>query len=515
MDRSNNRIATVQARKAKFLVFFAPIFLIAGISAASISHAQLNSSPASIDDQLNSFKLQPCQVKYGPTSLDAQCATLRRPENPDNPNGKQLDLFVSKFAARSANPEADAFTIIQGGPGGSSIDLYFGLQSIFHKIRAERDIIIVDQRGTGRSNFLGCPDAPEDQTINPQEIRRLALECRQNLEDRSNSDLRFYTTSLAVQDLEALRIAAGYEQLTLYGVSYGTRVAQHYLRRFPESTRAVILDGVAHVGLNLAGGEIARQSQIAFDNMVQRCNDSDDCVAQFGNLNEKFETLHQRLKDKPVTVSLRDPYSGKLVTQLVNDQSLFAAIRLMPYSTDQLSLLPNLIASAYSGDYLGLAAYTKLITERFKEGYAIGMNNSVMCAEDAPFVEPSDLRGIEDTYMGSLMIDAMSVVCEVWPRGPMDADFRDSFDSERPILILSGETDPITPPENGEIAHQMLSNSLHLVVPSHGHGVISKGCIPQLASNFVTHIDMSLLKTECINRERAMPFFFDTTGPQP
>jgi pimeloyl-ACP methyl ester carboxylesterase len=506
MDRPNLRTALMKASNRNHRVLFSTIFLLAGMCVNSLSHAQPNTSE---------FKLAPCQVESGPRSIDAQCATLRRPENPDKPNGKQLDLFVAKFAARSSDPEADAFTVIQGGPGGSSIDLYMGLQPVFHEIRAHRDIIVIDQRGTGRSNILGCPEIVENQTISPAEIRRLAIQCRQDLQTRTNSDLSYYTTSLAVQDLEALRIAAGYTQLTVYGVSYGTRVAQHYLRRFPVSTRGVILDGVAHVGLNLAGGEIARRSQMAFDHMVQRCNDSAGCLAKFGDLKQKFKELRQRLEDQPVNVSLADPYTGKPSSQLVNDQDLLAAIRLMPYSTDQLSLLPNLITSAHAGDYLSLAAFSRIITERFKEGYAIGMNNSVMCAEDAPFVEQSDLLGIEDTYFGSIMVDAISVICQEWPRGPMDDDFREAFDSKQPVLILSGETDPITPPENGEIAHQMLSNSLHLEVPAHGHGVISKGCIPQLVSDFVEHVDLSQLNSDCIQRERASPFFFDTTGPAP
>ncbi|MFT5135845.1 MAG: pimeloyl-ACP methyl ester carboxylesterase [Arenicella sp.] len=515
MDKPIQGVAKVKVLYRRYLTLFATIFFLGGVSDHSLSHAQSNNSQANINDLSIDFTLKPCQIKSGPKSIDAQCATLRRPENPDNPDGKQLDLFIAKFAARSTDPEADAFTIIQGGPGGSSIDLYMGLQSIFHEIRAHRDIIVIDQRGTGRSNLLGCPEIAENQVVNPDEIRRLAIQCRQDLEARTNSDLSFYTTSLAVQDLEALRIAAGYTQLTIYGVSYGTRVAQHYLRRFTESTRAVILDGVVPVGLNLAGGEIARRSQAAFDNMVQRCNDSEDCVAQFGDLERKFKELRQRLKDQPMTVSLPDPYTGKPTSQLVNDQNLLAAIRLMPYSTEQLSLLPNLIATAHAGDYLGLAAFSKIITERFKEAYAIGMNNSVMCAEDAPFVKQSDLLGIDDTYFDTLMVDAVSATCQEWPRGPMDDDFRDAFDSKQPVLILSGETDPITPPDNGEIANQMLSNSLHLVVPAHGHGVISKGCIPQLASDFVEHVDLSLLNPNCIKRERASPFFFGTTGPQP
>lgn len=474
---------------------------------SALSHSLAFAKPTQLD-----FKY--CQVTQGAQILDAQCATLIRPLDPSQPNGETIDLFVAKFPALNPDPEQDAFTVIQGGPGGSSIDLFMSSHRLFRKIRANRDVLVVDQRGTGRSNILLCPSQSTEEQLagfDPVEVKRLAINCIEELD----TDLRFYTTSLAVQDLDAMREAAGYEQLTIYGISYGTRVAQHYLRRFPEATRAVILDGVVDVELNLAGGEIARRSQAAFDNMAKRCVDSNWCTEQFGDLKLKFESLRKRLIHESIEFSFAHPVSGANITESINETHLLTAVRLMPYSTEQLALLPMIISDAHAGNYVSLAAFSKMLNEGFFENYAIGMNNSVMCAEDTPFVETSDLVGIEETYFGNDMANAILAVCEVWPQGSIDDDFHEPFSSEKPVLILSGETDPITPPENGEKAHQMLANSKHLIVPAHGHGVIGRGCVPQIVTEFVENANFDELNSACIEREKAQPFFFDYTGPKP
>jgi len=464
---------------------------------------------------LEPINFEQCQVKLSAIEYDAECGTLLRPENPSQPNGKQVELFVAKFPSTSAKPEADAFTLIQGGPGGSSIDMTISYYPILPAILSKRDVIVVDQRGTGRSNKLACPE-PEDNAQNisfdPVVAAEYAKLC---LEKNKSSDLRYYTTSVAVQDLDAVRQAAGYEKLTVYGVSYGTRVAQHYLRRFPEHTRAMILDGVAHVGLNLAGGEVARRSQDAFDGIASRCKANKACSERFGDLSEKFRTLSKRLKENPVDVTLPHPFTAKATSQKISELHLYSVIRMMPYSTEGLALLPLLLAQAYDGDYSALAAQALNLEQSFSESFATGMHNSVMCAEDHPFTQASDKTNLDSTYFGDTMIKAINVACDYWPRGALDDDFLKPFTSDVPVLILSGESDPITPPSNGDKALAMLSNAKHIVVPAHGHGVFARGCVPALAKEFIEHTDFEKLNTKCVERERAMPFFVESTGPRP
>ena len=461
------------------------------------------------------FQFERCQIKHKAVEIDAECATLSRPENPDKPDGQLVNLFVAKLVSTSSEPAADAFTVIQGGPGGSSIDMAISYKQVLDIIRAKRDVLIVDQRGTGRSNILQC-DIPEGQFLGAGFDRDLTLKLAKECEAKLNHrDLRYYTSSMAVQDLDAVREAAGYPQLTVYGVSYGTRVAQHYLRRYPDSTRALIIDGVADIGLNLAGSEIPRRSQDAFDAMVSRCNQTPACIEQFGDIALKFKELRQRLNDAPIELELPHPLSGEKIVHPASEYDLLAAVRMMPYSTEVLSLLPMLISQAHSGDYTLLATQGIRITDSFASDFATGMHNSVVCTEDVPFVAENAVAETVNTYFGRDMIDGLSTICEVWPKGFIDADFHHPFDSDKPVLILSGETDPVTPPANGERAANMFTNSKHLVVPSHGHGVIARGCMPFLIRDFVINVDLDDVNGDCIERERAMPFFIDNTGPRP
>lgn len=456
-----------------------------------------------------------CQIQLNAKQIDAECAILTRPENPAKQNGKTIELFVAKLPSTSPSPAEDAFTLIQGGPGGSSIDLAINYNSFLNIIRAKHDVIIIDQRGTGRSNKLNCDFNPDDNssnTFDPKVTAKLTQECVEKLKQH---DLSTYTTSVAVQDLEALRHSAGYEQLSIYGVSYGTRVAQHYLRRFPQQTRAIIIDGVVDVGLNLAGAEIARRSQDSFDQMVSRCNNTPSCADDLGDIAKQFNELRERLKAQAIKVTIPHPHTGKNQEVTLTDSDLLVSARLMPYNTEGMSLLPLLIHNAYNGNYAPLAAQSITGTESIVDGFAMGMHNSVMCTEDAPFASPDAAQQAQGTYFGSLMIDNMRITCQHWPKGIIDDDFLEPFTSDVPVLILSGETDPITPPANGERAAKMFSNSRHLIVPAHGHGVVARGCVPFLIKDFLEDANLDHIKAECIERENAMPFFVDPTGPKP
>ncbi len=498
------RICSAPPETKRFRASWIATLALASLTFSTSSHAQ---------ESNGSLEFKRCHIQSSAIEIDAECATLQRLENPDDENSRLIDLSVIKLPSSASEPEPDAFTLIQGGPGGSSIDMAISYRQALDFIRSKRDIIVVDQRGTGRSNKLSCPQPEETPTISFDRAQTQALtqEC---LSELSGHDLRYYTTSVAVQDLEAVRQAAGYEQLTVYGVSYGTRVAQHYLRRFPERTRAIIIDGVVDIGLNLAGAEIARRSQDAFDAMTARCEQTASCKRQFGDIDQKFKELRAQLADQPVDVELPHPSTGNLVAHTVSEVDLLAVVRFLPYATETTALLPMIIARAYDGDYIPLAAQGISTVESLSDEFATGMHNSVVCAEDAPFVKPGAASDTANTYFGSDMIDAIATTCETWPRGAIDDDFTQAFDSDKPVLILSGETDPITPPENGQRAAEMFSNSKHLIVPSHGHGVLARGCVPYLLRDFIENADLESLKTDCIERERAMPFFIDAAGPE-
>ena len=494
-----------------FSIFTLALILFTAISSTRVNAEEISQeSLAHTMTAFGSLAFKRCLISQDAYQIDAQCASLARHENPNDANSKLIELSVVKLPSHSSKPTADAFTLIQGGPGSSSIDLLISYSNVLNGIRANRDILVVDQRGTGRSNVLTCPDMQAaTDVIDPEKIKQLSQQCL----DELDADPRFYTTSVAVQDLDAVRHAAGYEQFSLYGVSYGTRVAQHYLRRFPDKARAVILDGVTPVGLNLAGGEIARRSQAAFDQMAERCKTSAACNKQFGDISLKFKELRARLSQAPVTVSLLHPVSGELIDEELSEQDLYGVLRLMAYSTESNALLPMLISQAHAKNYIPLTAQTLMVGSEFSKDLAIAMSNAIVCTEDAPYVTASDVQGLDNTYFGNDMANSIAAMCEVFPRGVKDDDFFEPFDSDVPVFILSGETDPITPPENGEQAAKMFSNSKHLAVPAHGHGVFARGCALQLGSQFIKEGSFENLKTGCIKRERPMPFFNNNAGP--
>src|SRR6185369_12572641 len=187
----------------------------------------------------------------------ARCGTLAVPEDPSAPGGRTVDIFVARVPSLSSAPRPDPLVLIAGGPGEITVDMYLQLKGAFEPARRERDVILVDQRGTGRSTKGFDCGVPDDLSLETAGDARLAKYIDQCLHEPEH-DPRFYTTSIAVQDLDRVRAALGVEQWNVYGVSYGTRVAQQYLRRFPERARSVVLDGVVPPELAL-GPDIARE----------------------------------------------------------------------------------------------------------------------------------------------------------------------------------------------------------------------------------------------------------------
>ncbi len=477
------------------------------LAASAAVHAAPSATPPP------TLTLERCHVTdpSGVRGVDAECGRLEVPLDHAAPKGAQLELSVVRIPALAAEPGASAFTVIQGGPGGSSIDLYLSMAGAFDGVLRKRDILLVDQRGTGRSAPLRCPEESASdlqESLDPARVREEAQRCLDALE----LDPRQFTTSVAVRDLDAVRAALGYGQLDLYGASYGTRVALHYLHRYPDRTRTLVIDGVAPVGWVL-GPTIAADAQRSLDALFARCRADERCAERFGDPAASFTELLARVDAAPEDVALRHPVSGEATTLRFGRAQLIMAVRMLSYQPETAALLPLLIEQATEGDLEPLTAQAMMIMESLGEALAIGMHNSVVCSEDLPFVDaPPDAS---DTYLGDEQLAVMQAMCEVWPRGVVDADLREPFVSDVPALVLSGSEDPVTPPANGQRAAQQLTRSLELVGEGQGHGLVMRGCLPRVLADFVASAEPETLETACVEDLAATPIFTSFAGAAP
>lgn len=465
-----------------------------------------------------SLELEDCRISIGPgyPGTKARCGTMLRPENPADPDSSEIEIRVAVVPALNLAPAADPFVPIAGGPGQGSVELYLSISGVLEGVRRNRDILLVDQRGTGESSRMDCPiddDALLFETeFAMDDVLQYTEECLESLPH----DPRYFTTSVAVTDLEAIREALGYTQLNLYGVSYGSRVAQHFARQYPGSTRTVTIDGVVPPEISL-GPEIATESQKSVDKILARCMEDAGCSAAFPAIDETFARVVEALREAPVDALVPHPNTGRLEEVPFGAGQFAGAVRLLVYSPNTIALLPLFIHEAGQGNYTPLASQFMLTTLAMRDALSVGMHNAVMCTEDVPFLDETliDYDAIESSYMGTFQLEMLRGMCEIWPAGPIDDGFKTPIESELPFLLLSGDADPITPPRYAEMAAAGLGNATHLVGKHQGHGQIMVGCMGRIVADFVETGSPLDLDTECMERSFVTPFFLEFSGPAP
>jgi pimeloyl-ACP methyl ester carboxylesterase len=280
--------------------------------------------------------------------------------------------------------------------------------------------------------------------------------------------------------------------------------------------RSVILDGVVPQDENL-GSSVASDAERALNLIFDRCAAEASCGIAYPNIRAEFTQLLTKLDQQPIQVTVAQPSSGEDVQLALTADKVASALRLLSYSAESASLIPLMIHKAQSeGDYGLLASQYLMVTGELSDSISAGMNYSVICSEDVPFLTPSSLPPANsDVFIKSLKTEDLITICKSWPKGSIPSDFKNPVQSDRPVLILSGEADPVTPPENGKQAAKTLPNSLNLVAPGQGHNVIYRGCIPRIAFNFIETGDVKALDTACVQDIRAMPFFVNLSGPIP
>jgi len=470
---------------------------------------------SSASTQPQSLQLQPCPVEaLTGNSASARCGWIAAKENPDAAESREIRLRITVIPALRLKAQPDPLVILAGGPGQGAHDAYASIAPVFAGIQRDRDILLLDQRGTGQSNRLDCElgDPTQIESADPQRLQALAQQCLTALP----GDPRLYTTSIAVRDLDAVRSALGYSQLNLYAVSYGTRVAQQYARRYPDHVRTMILDGVIPVDLAL-GPDVAPRAQQSLDAIFQRCKGDTACAAAFPGLSEQFRELRTRLDREPVHAHLADPVTAEMRDLSFGGQELNAAVRLLTYSDETASMLPLLIHGAQSANRPEpLIAQYLIVRRSLDTQFAYGMHFAVVCSEDAPHWAE---QGIPDatadaTYLGRAFMQGMKAVCDVWPRGVVDRDFHAPLQSDVPTLILSGGNDPVTPAAYGARALTSFRHGRHLVLKGQGHGQLMTGCMPRLATEFIDRAATSF-DTRCLDAISPAPFMLSGTGAGP
>jgi pimeloyl-ACP methyl ester carboxylesterase len=455
-------------------------------------------------------RLHPCAGEEGPT--DAYCGTLRVFENRAARDGRTIDLKIVLLPALGRDAKPDPLFFLAGGPGQGAAKMARQIRDAFRRVQATRDVVLVDQRGTGKSNPLECR-SESDALRDLEETDDVALARLRACLAGYDADPRFYTTPIAMDDLDDVRAHLGYETINLYGGSYGTRAALVYLRRHESHVRSVVLDGVAPTDMRLPLF-FARDAQRALDKLLADCEADASCRAQYPNLAARARAVFARLDAQPARVRVTHPRTGETGEVTIRASVVANVVFGALYSPMMSSIVPEMIRRAEANDFQGLLALA-FLGENAGENMSAGMQLSVICAEDFPRITPHEqARESAGSIFGAHLAARMKA-CEFWPKGSVDADYYKPVASAVPALVLSGELDPVTPPTWGDEVTKHLSNARHLVAPGTGHGVLGTACGVRLIHQFVESANAVGLDTGCLQAIRRPPFFLTPAGPDP
>jgi pimeloyl-ACP methyl ester carboxylesterase len=456
-------------------------------------------------------RLKPCTGDDTP--VDAYCGSLSVYENRETRQGRQIALNIVVLPALSSDPKPDPFVFLAGGPGQGAAKMAKPIRELFRQILTDRDIVLVDQRGTGKSNPLDCND-PDDSLkaldLSDADVLARLKTCMNGYD----ADLRHYTTSIAMDDLDDVRAFLGYETVNIYGGSYGTRAGLVYMRQHGDRVRSAVLDGVAPPNMRLPLF-FPRDVQRALDALVADCESDAGCRAAYPELGARIRTLFDRLAKTPPLVPVVHPRTGERGEVRITPRLVANVMAATLYQPLAASLIPALVARAEQNDFQGMLALGSQ-GDPADPNMSVGMQLSVICAEDAPrYTADEAQKQSTGSLFGPYVMRLQQDACSWWPRGTVEASYYEPVSSAIPTLILSGEIDPVTPPVWGEEIAKTLSNSKHIIMPGAGHTAGGTSCGRRLIKNFVDAGSTATLDTGCVAKVTRPPYFLTPAGPDP
>lgn len=442
--------------------------------------------------QAQAISLKPCHL---PGMRDAvQCGTLARPLNPDEPDGKQIDVQFAVMPSKAREKHPDPIFFLAGGPGQSAMDVIPAMQGALSRLNNRRDLVFVDQRGTGKTAPLECEKETQlslAKAMDPGQMPLRMAACRAALEKLPHGDLRYYSTTIAMGDLDAVRAALGAKQINLVGASYGTRTALEYLRLYPQHVRRMVVDGVAPASMSLTQ-TMAEDANAAMKSLLSDCAADADCTKRHPTLAGQWEKLFTSL---PQTIAINHPLTGAPERVTLTSPMVASMVRGILYAPQLSAGLPYAIDEASQGRWtpmVGLASAT--INRSGASAMAMGMHFSVICGEDP-------LRSASATTAGhfaGLMDASYTAVCVQWPRSKVDPAFYTVPPSSAPVLMFSGGVDPATPPRHADQVAKALGDKVrHVLVPQAAHGILRLGCTSDMVFKFIDNkVEPEALKVD-------------------
>ncbi|MEM8941304.1 MAG: alpha/beta hydrolase [Pseudomonadota bacterium] len=453
------------------------------------------------------LQLEPCYLEG--ISRQVLCGQLDVPENYEDPEGARLNLNVAVLPAIDPSLSSTPMLFLAGGPGQAATTLAALIRRQHFETLKTRDIVLIDQRGTGDSSPLEC-DTLEDEDVYRDlpaniDIKTEIEACLAQI----TQDLSQFNTENAIRDFDAVREALGYERVHLYGGSYGTRAALIYLQMFPSVVESAVLDSVGPVEVPI--GLFGKSAADSFERLLENCRASTACSDAFPELKAEFDALVQRVSESPVEVEIPHPRTGAITTLRLDTQKLTANLRLQLYSREGRSLVPIVVHEAYHGNYRPLAGLISQTENGLGINSALTLN--IVCNEDVPRVTADMLAlDAQNTFDQDTGHRTFHDACPFWPRYTPARELFEPVTAEIPTLLLSGALDPVTPPSNAEITDQTLGNSRHLVAKHGSHIVAGLGCASELIAEFFEHLDPQRLDETCLDEIPPVTFMSSLNG---
>lgn len=483
----------------------ARVLLLALLAAAPIALAP-QALPAQVSGGAERLRLEPCSVED--VAGEMRCGTFRVPEDRSGEDGRTIDLAVTVLRATGPDPAPDPVIYLVGGPGAAATGVDAAFENL-PRLRRRRDVVLVDQRGTGDSNRLDCdftwggPGASYTEAFLPVDRVRA---CREELEERA--DLARYTTPVAMDDLDELRQALGYDRVNLWGGSYGSRAALVYLRRHGDHLRSVILAG-PDLSFRYGSAAVALAADRALERLAARCRDDTACGSRHPDLRAEVDSVLRRLEREPVATSVPSP-TGDTVRMEIGRHDFAEGLRYLMYGADAATGIPSLVQQARSGDFRRFGALLLRIRAGLTRQAADGLYLSVDCAEVVPRIDSVDLVRVDSaSFLRGERARQRSRACAEWPRAELPPGFHAPVGGRVPTLILAGGLDPTIPVGWTRTVTRWLRNSRRVVFPNRGHELgpnSADGCMRGIVTDFLADPAPERIDTSCTRDPEPLDF---------